>query len=573
MAGAGLADIDNDGDLDLMTGGGYRETDRFVLYLNNGNGTFVDRTSESGITWDVMGSVSLADYDLDGFLDVLFAAGGYTRDTKFGGLYRNNGNDNHWLRVELVGIESNRNGIGARLIATSGDLQQMREILGGLGMYANELVAHFGLGQQAQVDRLEIRWPSGQVDLLRDIPADRKIRVIEGREEYHVITPTVWEHTLPDSSVAGTTVTAKATVRPALFEAGAEIVSVTADLSQLGGSSSVSLRDVGDGIYQLDPTALVVDGPIGWKDVSVMIEQETSLGSHWINLVKSVAVVSGMDLVIYADGPGAGWRTEASSTADSDPYATDVVHSGSSAHAITLQRPGEKIPGSVTYTIEEGVDLSWYTHLSFWIYPGEADIESLYVDIGGRTGVFPTPFDRSVTLDLVGDLGLELRGDRWIEVWIPVEDLRVLPEVYLPLDRGLSERMPYLRLGGQATGTFYLDDLKLVAVKLPEPTVVEASEGMGLPESYALSQNYPNPFNPQTIIRYDLPRTGIIQMFLYNLAGQKIRTLVDGERPAGSYSVTWDGRNDDGRSVASGVYLCRMVAGEFSAVRKLVLMR
>ena len=91
--------------------------------------------------------------DLDGLLDVWVE----------GRLYRNRGNHNHWLRVELVGIKSNRNGIGARLIATSGNLTQMREILGGTGYTQDELVAHFGLGARTKVDRLEIRWPSRQV--------------------------------------------------------------------------------------------------------------------------------------------------------------------------------------------------------------------------------------------------------------------------------------------------------------------------------------------------------------------------------------------------------------------------
>lgn len=117
--------------------------------------------------------MSFGDYDLDGFLDVYFGMPGR--------LYRNRGNDNHWLRVELVGIQSNRSGIGARVIATSGELTQTREILGGLGYCQDELVAHFGLGSRTQVDRLEIRWPSGQVDVLGDIPADQKIQVFEGR--------------------------------------------------------------------------------------------------------------------------------------------------------------------------------------------------------------------------------------------------------------------------------------------------------------------------------------------------------------------------------------------------------
>jgi hypothetical protein len=162
---ARLADIDNDGDLDLMTG------DPTFLFLNNGDGRFTETSENTGLDQDGFWALSFGDYDGDGFLDLFTGTA----------LYRNQGNDNHWLRVELVGTESNRNGIGAQLTATAGDLRQIREIYGGMGFSQDEGVAHFGLGQRTQVERLEIRWPSGQVDELEDIPADQKIRVFEGQ--------------------------------------------------------------------------------------------------------------------------------------------------------------------------------------------------------------------------------------------------------------------------------------------------------------------------------------------------------------------------------------------------------
>ena len=74
-------------------------------------------------------------------------------------------------------------------------------------------------------------------------------------------------------------------------------------------------------------------------------------------------------------------------------------------------------------------------------------------------------------------------------------------------------------------------------------------------------------------ITHDVTKAGTVRLFIYALTGQHIRTLVDGARPAGSYSATWDGTDDSRRDVASGVYLCRMVAGNYSAVRKMVLVR
>ena len=163
--GSVFADVDNDGDLDLIIGiSQTRSGPENFLLLNDGSGIFTDATNQSGID-EIGGDLAFGDFDEDGFVDLFYPS--YTRNRA--SFYRNNGNNNHWLRVELIGIESNRNGIGARLFAHAGDLRQMREILGGLGRQQDEKVAHFGLAQHTQVDRLEIRWPSGQVDVLENI--------------------------------------------------------------------------------------------------------------------------------------------------------------------------------------------------------------------------------------------------------------------------------------------------------------------------------------------------------------------------------------------------------------------
>jgi len=96
-----------------------------------------------------------------------------------------------------------------------------------------------------------------------------------------------------------------------------------------------------------------------------------------------------------------------------------------------------------------------------------------------------------------------------------------------------------------------------------------------IPEIFALSQNYPNPFNPSTIIRYslpagrqELPMNNMVTLKIYNMLGQEVSTLVNKEQPAGNYEVKFDAGN-----LASGVYLYRLQAGEFSSVKKLVLLK
>jgi hypothetical protein len=90
----------------------------------------------------------------------------------------------------------------------------------------------------------------------------------------------------------------------------------------------------------------------------------------------------------------------------------------------------------------------------------------------------------------------------------------------------------------------------------------------------SLSQNYPNPFNPTTTIEYTLKEQANVSLRVYNVAGQLIRTLVEETKTPGEvHTVTWDGRNDAGQSVSSGVYFYKLVAGGYVQTKKMVLLK
>jgi hypothetical protein len=93
------------------------------------------------------------------------------------------------------------------------------------------------------------------------------------------------------------------------------------------------------------------------------------------------------------------------------------------------------------------------------------------------------------------------------------------------------------------------------------------------PPALALHQNYPNPFNPSTTIRYTLPERTLVTIEVFDIAGRKIACLVSEEQPAGPHSIEWDGRNERGAEVSSGVYLYRLTAGKKTIQRKMVLLR
>jgi hypothetical protein len=94
-----------------------------------------------------------------------------------------------------------------------------------------------------------------------------------------------------------------------------------------------------------------------------------------------------------------------------------------------------------------------------------------------------------------------------------------------------------------------------------------------VPQEFSLSQNYPNPFNPETEISYDLPKESHVKLSVYNIKGQRVKILVDKIQAAGHKTVTWDGTNEQGDRVASGVFFYRLEAGEFTATKKMVLLR
>ncbi len=554
-AATGFADIDNDGDLDLVIGYSQQEEsfiDHFLL-LNDGTGVFTDATASSGIEV-YAGYLAFGDYDEDGFVDLLYSsAPSPTLQRTI--LYHNNSNANHWLRVELVGVKSNRNGIGARLTATSGDLEQMRQVLGGLGRQQDEKLAHFGLAEHTQVDRLEIRWPSGQVDVLRDIAADQKIRVIEGRPEYHVVQPTLWESGPTDSLVLGSVVQLRAEVRPALFEGNAHIAQVTADLSPFGGSAVSPLTNKGDGIYKLD-TTIAVEGANGFRHISVLIDQSTSLGPYCINLSRRIAVFPSRDLKILDEELAPGWQVEgASGVEEMDLMHRETIYAGAFASAFAVKPESRTSGWTVQIRPDVAVDTLGYTALRFALHTGDAR--------GNIADVLTVGINDLPSIDMTrGDFAIDIERSDWQVVELPLAVLHV--------DRPIQA----IRFLGNLEGTFYLDDIRLVAAPPPlSGTAVMEDRQSTLPQSFTLDQNFPNPFNSGTVIRFSLPQADKIELSVYNLAGQKIATLAQGLRPAGSYAINWDGRDKQGRALASGLYFYRLQSAAQIKTRKLLLVR
>ena len=98
-------------------------------------------------------------------------------------------------------------------------------------------------------------------------------------------------------------------------------------------------------------------------------------------------------------------------------------------------------------------------------------------------------------------------------------------------------------------------------------------DAASLPKEFALHNNYPNPFNPVTNIVYDIPEVTDVTLEIYNVMGQRVRTLAQGSHEAGRYQIVWNATNDIGQALSSGMYIYRIQAGDFVSVKKLVLMK
>ncbi|KPJ65734.1 hypothetical protein AMJ44_09575 [candidate division WOR-1 bacterium DG_54_3] len=102
---------------------------------------------------------------------------------------------------------------------------------------------------------------------------------------------------------------------------------------------------------------------------------------------------------------------------------------------------------------------------------------------------------------------------------------------------------------------------------------VEDDRGSVLPEDFVLRQNHPNPFNSSTLIKYSLPKRAHVTVEIFNVLGQRVRSLVDREQSVGPYVIEWDGRSDNGHELATGVYFYRVEAGDHVEVKKMLLLK
>jgi len=177
-----------------------------------------------------------------------------------------------------------------------------------------------------------------------------------------------------------------------------------------------------------------------------------------------------------------------------------------------------------------------------------------FLEINPHGSIMP-PAERSATIswdpaELCDNYDFELREDTLVSGSIVISDMTDTTQLVV-------------------TGTNQVYYYTVIA-NLVDAVVEDVPN---LPLMFRLYQSYPNPFNPSTIVEYDLPRKSNVNITVYNVLGQKVRTLVSCTKPAGQHSVEWDGMDNHGRPVTSGVYFYRIIAGEHTETRKMLLLK
>jgi glycerophosphoryl diester phosphodiesterase len=257
------------------------------------------------------------------------------------------------------------------------------------------------------------------------------------------------------------------------------------------------------------------------------------------------------------------------------------------------------VPASPSLDINtEGVSISLWTRLAYVpndmpgaygpLYDSEGDNYVLYEDKGVHELRFKVT--TSVSAERPGIRSNDLAAERWLHL-VGVYDGS---KVSIWLDGVLKDshnltgtvKAGQIATIGKTGGAYFkgqMDNIQIYNRALSAEEIQFLYSGRDLtnavehaaagPQGCSLAQNYPNPFNPATTLRYYLQRPSAVELAVYDLLGRKVAELVRSTQGEGEHTITWDGLDQSGQPVGSGVYLCRLTAGSYSATRPMLLIR
>lgn len=619
-------DFDNDGDQDLYV----INSGENSLYENNvqstGKFTLLHEMQASpdgysGGTW--------GDFDKDGDLDFYLATP--QRDC----LFENLGNQNNWLHIEAIGTVSNRSAIGARVEVLIGDFTQTKfvETCSGFGSQ-NSLPVEFGLGLNESVDEVRIYWPSGIYQVLHNVPANQYIKIMEEiPQEPGTLTVSDYSSTPGEKAIIDITLDGNLTPISAFgltieycpdkltFEnvSSGNLTSHFAFMDGkdsgagtiiIGGANNNPIPENSNGtiariIFTVNSNCQAgdnceisitetIDDLVGLTTIpgTFVCEQTCQRGDvNQDNLITVVDALYAFRIFLNGGTPPEDCASPCAL------YAADANCDGmiTTIDALTIfeafidgQQPPLECPSNSALAKEHDSE----TEIGLSQISGVSGEEILLpVHIQRNSGSLQTfGVDFFYPAEKLEFLGI-LRSSA-TENWQELDAVEYLPgkikiggfnpegieNAYqydlLYLKMKIKENVPdkiEIQLANpvdDAQGSQIVNGL--IECRSTSEATMQQSE---IPTDFSLGQNYPNPFNMETRISYALPEAGHVTITIYNSLGQKIRTLVNREHEAGTFQMLWNGCDDSGNPVTSGIYIYHLKSNKFNAVQKMILMK
>ena len=324
--------------------------------------------------------------------------------------------------------------------------------------------------------------------------------------------------------------------------------SLWVDLSPAGHDGIEALAHTGEGRYRSRLRATFPRS--GQFSVPVRTGTPDSPGMYLYSV--ELGVWPGGPMDILSEDMATGWQAQIKRLEQLALVQSATVCTGASACAVRTRT--SSTGWTLSLEPDDPVDHFGYDGLHLAFHPGDLNIPDwghLKLRMEGGTE----------TIDLLNDDRVDLSRPEWQEFIVSLDEF------------GIERAISAVQLSGNSTGTLYLDDVALVAGPPPPITAVLETRTEALPGAFALRQNYPNPFNSHTVIGFSLPAAADVDLALFDLLGQRVTTMVRGHRPAGTYTLQWDGRDDGGQPLASGLYLYRLQSTHQTETRKLLLVR
>lgn len=347
--------------------------------------------------------------------------------------------------------------------------------------------------------------------------------------------------------------------------------------------NTVTPPNVGPNVYLLNITPLTWATTYGWQVRSTL--DGTNFSSWSTEAIFSTFGVGGANIPIQSwptDGITSYTATQQLSwyvNGPSSGYTYDVEVNGSVVSALqvaTTYVVPALVAGQTYYwrvRSHSGASTSnWSPLLSFYAYSGTNSVAPLLATPTNGVSVATNSPQMSWFINTpTSSLNYELQVSEDAVFTNPTTVSNLSSSSYQANNLELNKTY-YWRVRSKDTGGNFSNYSKAEKFVVGSLTGVENTGGK-IPTEFSIDQNYPNPFNPTTIIRYGIPQNADVTLSIYNMLGQKIKTLVSEQKNAGTYSVQWNGDNEFGQKVSSGAYIYRISAGSFVKAMKLILMK